>query len=99
MTTTYQIPLITENSMNPIDIIRDQKGKFTKVLYTNQKGETKSYTVRTGVKKHLTGGQKTFVPDAITVYSVTAGNTGYKSFKRTQIKAIIKKKNTIYGNI
>ena len=66
-------------------ILKATKGRFTKIVYTNQKGETKTYTVRTGVKKYLanevkdnwtpTGG-KPFVK----VYSVTKGNVGYKTF-------------------
>jgi hypothetical protein len=84
---------------DPIEIIRSRKGKFTKVFYTNQRGITKGYTVRTGVKKHLMGGTKPHVPDSITVYSVTAGNTGYKTFCKAQIQSIVKKGSTVYKRI
>jgi hypothetical protein len=76
------------NLIDPINVIKSSKGRFFAVSYTNKKGETKRYTCRMGVKKHLTGGTKYFVPDSVTVYSVTAGNTGYKTFVRDQINSI-----------
>jgi len=100
MATHHQIPLnMNATATDPIEIIRSRKGKFVKVYYTNQKGITKGYTVRTGVKKHLMGGSKTIVPDSITVYSVTAGNTGYKTFVSGQIDRIEKKKEILYKKI
>jgi len=100
MATHHQIPLnITAQATDPIEIIRSRKGKFVKVYYTNQKGVTKGYTVRTGVKKHLMGGTKPHVPDSITVYSVTSGNTGYKTFVKGQIQSIFKKNETLYKKI
>lgn len=76
------------NLIDPINVIKTSKGRFFSVSYTNKKGETKKYTCRMGVKKHLTGGTKYFVPDSVTVYSVTSGNTGYKTFVRDQINSI-----------
>lgn len=98
MATHHQIPLNINSTQatDPIEIIRSRKGKFVKVYYTNQKGQTKGYTVRTGVKKHLMGGSKPHVPDSITVYSVTAGNTGYKTFVRAGIRSIVKKGQQVY---
>lgn len=75
-------------SIDPLNIIRSTKGKFFSICYTNKKGETKNYTCRMGVKKHLRGGEKFFIPDSVTVYSVTSGNTGYKTFVREQINSI-----------
>jgi hypothetical protein len=96
MATHHQIPMNISSSIDPLEIIRDRKGKFTKVYYTNQKGQTKGYTVRTGVKKHLMGGSKPHVPDSITVYSVTAGNTGYKTFVKKGIQSIVSKGQQLY---
>ena len=77
-------------------IIRATKGRFAKVTYTNGKNETKVYTVRTGVKKYLTAPDPSWKPkqDArdldgpIRIYSVTAGNVGYKSFSPERIGSI-----------
>ena len=76
------------NTIDPLKIIKNTKGKFFAISYTNKKGETKSYTCRMGVKKHLTGGIKAFVPDSVTVYSVTLNNKGYKTFVLDQINSI-----------
>jgi len=76
------------NTIDPLNIIKATKGKFFAISYTNKKGETKNYTCRLGVKKHLRGGEKYFVPDSVTVYSVTATNKGYKTFVREQINSI-----------
>jgi hypothetical protein len=73
---------------NPLEVMRLTSGKFTHVLYTNKKGETKSYTCRLGVKKHLHGGMKYFIPNSITVFSVTSGNVGYKTFLGDSINRI-----------
>lgn len=75
--------------MNPLDIIRSIKGgRFMSVTYTNQKGEVKRYTCRTGVKKHLRGGIKVHTPNSITVYSMSINNMGYKTFVESQINSI-----------
>ena len=76
------------NTIDPLNIIKKTNGKFFGISYTNKKGETKSYTCRMGVRKHLRGGEKNFVPDSVTVYSVTGGNRGYKTFVREQINSI-----------
>ena len=57
------------------------KGKFSTVVYTKKDGTTSKYTVRTGVKKYVTGVGRSFTlnPNSITVFSVTAGNKGYKT--------------------
>jgi hypothetical protein len=75
-------------TVDPLKIIKSTNGKFFGISYTNKKGETKDYTCRTGVKKHLRGGEKYFVPDSVTVYSVTSSNRGYKTFIREQINSI-----------
>lgn len=94
--TTHQTQMNINTSTDPLEIIRSQNGKFIKVFYTNQKGVTKGYTVRTGVKKHLMGGTKVHVPDSITVYSVTSGNTGYKTFVKNSIQSIVRKGQEVY---
>lgn len=74
-------------------ILKQICGLFTKVTYTNQKGETKNYTVRMGVRKYLVSntGQREYKPTpegAVKVYSITKGNTGYKTFYLEQIQTI-----------
>jgi hypothetical protein len=76
------------NTIDPLNIIKSTKGKFFGISYTNKMGETKSYTCRMGVRKHLRGGEKYFVPDSVTVYSVTGNNRGYKTFVLEQINSI-----------
>lgn len=76
------------NTIDPLNIIKSTKGKFFGISYTNKKGETKNYTCRLGVKKHLRGGEKYFVPDSVTVYSVTGSNRGYKTFVRDGVNSI-----------
>ena len=49
-------------------------GRFAKVTYQKKDGSVNTYTVRTGVKKYVTGAGKFPVPNSVTVYSVTAGN-------------------------
>ena len=63
------------------------KGKFAQVVYQKKDGTTSKYTVRTGVKKYVTGVGKHPVPNSVTVYSVTAGNTGYKTFILDGVKS------------
>lgn len=97
MTKEVQMIMNMETAINdPLEILRSRRGKFTKVYYTNQKGECKRYIVRTGVKKHLMGGIKHYIPDSITVYSVTCGNTGYKTFVKSNIHSIISKGKQVY---
>lgn len=79
---------------NPIDILKASKGKFVSVTYTNKKGETKKYIVRTGVTKYLVGGSKPTIPDSITVFSISNKNPGYKTFLQQGIKKIKYKDNT-----
>jgi hypothetical protein len=72
-------------------ILKDTKGKFARVRYTNAAGETKEYTVRTGVKKHLAVSGEIRRPTPahlVRMYSVTRGNTGYKSFDLSRIRMI-----------
>ena len=73
-------------------IIRATKGKFAKVTYTNGQGETKTYTVRTGVKKYLSAIDPNFRPlgteGPIKVFSLTDGNKGYKSFLPERIRSV-----------
>jgi hypothetical protein len=79
--------------IEPKSILQATKGRFTKVAYTNMKGETKKYTIRLGVRKYLSFStekpyQKTTPEGAVKVYSVTKGNTGYKTFYLDQIQSI-----------
>jgi len=77
-------------STNPINIIKKTNGKFTSVTYTNKLGITKSYTIRTGVSKYVTGNSinKSKPVDTITVFCVDINNLGYKTFKKNGIKKI-----------
>jgi hypothetical protein len=66
-------------------VLKATKGRFTKIEYTNQKGEKKIYTVRTGVTKYLAQEpEPNWTPRGgnpfVKVYSVTRGNVGYKTF-------------------
>jgi len=67
-------------------VLRATKGRFTKIVYTKKNGETNTYTIRTGVKKHLANEpEPNWTPQSginpyVKVYSVTKGNVGYKSF-------------------
>lgn len=79
--------------LDPKPILKATKGRFAKVTYTNVKGETKKYTVRLGVRKYLSSikeqpYKKTTPEGAVKVYSVTKGNTGYKTFFLDQIQSI-----------
>lgn len=65
---------------NLVYAIHATKGKFAKVTYRKKDGTRKTYTVRTGVHKYVTGVGKVHHPDSITVYSVSKGNEGYKTF-------------------
>lgn len=67
-------------NVNLIYSIHATKGKFCKVTYRKKDGTLSTYTVRTGVKKYVTGAGKHHPPDSVTVYSVTKGNEGYKTF-------------------
>ena len=69
-----------------LPFVKATAGKFASVVYTNAQGETKSYVVRTGVKKHLRGGTKPLVENSVTVYSVTS--KGYRTFKAEGIKSV-----------
>jgi hypothetical protein len=51
-------------------IIETTKGKFFSIKYHNKKGETNTYTVRTGVKKGTKGGTNNCPPEAVTLYIV-----------------------------
>ena len=67
------------NPTNPINLIKSLGGRFASVVYRKKDGTVQRYTVRTGVRKFLSGGTKHFIPDSITVFSVT-GSGGYKTF-------------------
>ena len=76
---------------NPLKVLKQTGGRFASVTYTNKDNVTKTYTVRTGVKKWLrnTGSnKKTVVPNSITVFCVDLEKAGYKTFKRNGIKKI-----------
>lgn len=67
------------NPTNPINLIKSLGGRFASVTYRKKDGTVQRYTVRTGVRKFLAGGTKVFIPDSITVFSMT-GSGGYKTF-------------------
>lgn len=75
---------------NPLNVLKQTGGRFASVTYTNKENITKTYTVRTGVKKWLrnTGSTKNKVPNSITVFCVDLNRAGYKTFKRNGIKKI-----------
>ena len=74
--------------LNPLKVLSLTNGRFASVIYTNKEGITKSYTVRTGVRKHTKGIGKDKVPNSITVFCVDIAKKGYKTFKRSGIKKI-----------
>jgi hypothetical protein len=51
-------------------IIATTNGKFFSIKYHNKKGETNTYTVRTGVKKGTKGKTNHCPPEAVTLYVV-----------------------------
>jgi hypothetical protein len=51
-------------------IIATTNGKFFSIKYQNKKGETSTYTVRTGVKKGTKGKTNHCPPEAVTLYVV-----------------------------
>ena len=73
---------------SPIQAIKATAGKFTKVKYQKKNGKIQTYTVRTGVRKYVSGVGKASVPNSVTVYSVTTGNTGYKTFLEQGIVSV-----------
>jgi hypothetical protein len=77
-----------ENITTLGSIIKATKGKFCKVVYQKKDGTTGVYTVRTGVKKYVNGVGKFQVPNSVTMYSVTSGNKGYKTFLLEGIKSL-----------
>ena len=77
----------TNPNPNPINLIKSLGGRFASVVYRKKDGTVQRYTVRTGVRKFLSGGTKHVSPDSITVFSVT-GSGGYKTFLREGILTI-----------
>lgn len=73
---------------NPLKVLKQTAGRFASVTYTNKDNFTKTYTVRTGVRKYVTGVGKAKVPNSITVFCVDLDKAGYKTFKRNGIKKI-----------
>jgi len=73
---------------NPLKVLKQTAGKFASVTYTNKTGNTKTYTVRTGVHKFTKGIGKTKVPNSVTVFCVDWYQAGYKTFKKNGIKRI-----------
>ncbi len=71
-------------------IIKATNGKFFSIHYTNKKGETNKYIVRTGVRKGLKGGTNHCPPDAVTLYAVTKNgkreSIGFKTMFVDKIK-------------
>jgi hypothetical protein len=56
--------------MNIKQAINTTNGKFFSIVYKNKKGETNTYTVRTGVKKGTKGGTNHCPPNAQTLYVI-----------------------------
>ena len=71
-----------------IEAIKATSGRFAKVKYQKKNGVVETYTVRTGVSKYVTGAGKHPVPDSVTVYSVTQGKKGYKTFLKEGILSV-----------
>lgn len=73
-------------------VLKATKGRFTKVLYANAAGETRTYTVRIGVKKHPPNFAPHFRPlgveGPIQAYCLTVGNVGYRSLIPERILGI-----------
>ena len=70
-------------------IIKATDGKFFSIYYTNNKGETSKYVVRTGVKKGLKGGTNHCPLDAVTLYTVMKNGkreTGFRTLYIDKIK-------------
>ena len=71
------------NTENIKQAIAESNGKFFSIVYENKKGERNNYVVRTGVKKHLKGGQNYCPEGAVTLYAVTKNGKrdemGYKT--------------------
>jgi hypothetical protein len=58
------------------DLIKATKGRFFSIVYTRKDGQTNTYVCRTGVKKHLTGGQNHPPANSVTVYAPPSFNQG-----------------------
>ena len=81
------------------DFIKATKGKFFSIVYTRKDGKTNRYVCRTGVKKHLSGGQNYPPENSVTVYAPPSFNgqrAGYKTFLLENIREI-KFKNMNYS--
>jgi hypothetical protein len=63
--------------------IAESNGKFFSIVYENKEGERNNYVVRTGVKKHLKGGNNYCPAGAVTLYAVSKNgkseSAGYKT--------------------
>jgi hypothetical protein len=74
--------------MNSLDAIKQTAGRFASVTYTNKEGNTKTYTIRTGVRKYAKGVGKAKVPNSVTVFCIDLANRGYKTFIQSGIKKV-----------
>jgi hypothetical protein len=73
---------------NPLKAIKQTAGRFASVTYTNKQGNTKTYTIRTGVRKYTKGVGRAKVPNSVTVFCVDLANRGYKTFIQSGIKKV-----------
>jgi hypothetical protein len=66
-------------------IVNDTNGKFFQVVFTKKDGSERVLNGRTGVRKHLKGGQSTISanPSLVSVYDVQA--QGYRCFDADRV--------------
>ncbi len=79
------------------DIIADSRGRFITVLFIKKDGSLRKMTCRTGVTRHLKGGQSTLDPTKyLTVYDVEAA--GYRAINRQTIVSVTADGVTVWNN-
>ena len=81
------------NKLNQVQSIMNQaNGKFMTVVFEKADGTLRTMNGRTGVKKHLQGGIKTFDAKDTDNSELTVGiyetNVGYRCFKASRVKSI-----------
>ena len=72
--------------MNVKSIVEQANGRIFTVTFKKKNGEVRKMNCRTGVTKHLRGGDKTTPEKYITVYDVQ--NKGYRCFDPETVLAI-----------
>lgn len=69
------------------DLIAQSNGKFVTVRFVKKDGTVRTMTCRTGVRKHLKGGQSTLDPSRyLTVFDVQKGE--YRAINRDTILSV-----------